>query len=169
MKSIFFDLSFLFLLCLFQTTLFGNIDFLGHINPHVYVLFVLMYPPNGNKFRLLFLAFLLGWLMDHFMNSGGLHAFSLTFIAYLRFYILRFVAGKYTISQRHFSIRELSFLKQFSFVFIMVFLHTQVLFLLEFIEVSNLDTKLLNALFSSIFTSFLSLIYLFIVKTPGAR
>lgn len=166
MKNLLSDLSFLTLLCLLQIILFNHIDFLGYINPYIYTLFVLVYPPQGNKFHLLFLAFLLGWSIDHFMNTGGLHASSLTFVAYLRLNILRFVAGKNILNERDFSIYELSFAKRFSFVFFMVLLHTQILFSLEFMEIYDIKKTLANVFFSALFTAFLCLVYLSITKRP---
>ncbi|WP_103326933.1 hypothetical protein [Bacteroidetes bacterium endosymbiont of Geopemphigus sp.] len=166
MRSFLSDLSFLALLCLLQVSLFNHIDFLGYINPYIYILFVLVYLPQGNKFHLLFLAFLLGWSIDHFMNTGGLHASSLTFVAYFRLNILRFIAGKNILNERDFSIYELSFAKRFSFVFFMVLLHTHILFSLEFMEISNLKKAFPNVLFNALFTGFLCLVYLSITKKP---
>ncbi len=57
-----------------QIVIFNNIDFLGYINPFPYILFIILYPVNGNKSGLLIASFLLGIIMDMFCNSGGVHA-----------------------------------------------------------------------------------------------
>ena len=54
-----------------QVLIFNNIDFFGFINPFPYILFIILYPVNGNKTGLLVASFFLGLLMDMFCNSGG--------------------------------------------------------------------------------------------------
>src|SRR5436189_5666322 len=73
-----------------QILIFNNIDFFGYINPFPYVLFIILYPVNGNKSGLLFSSFLLGLLMDMFCNSGGVHAAPSITLAYLRPSFVRF-------------------------------------------------------------------------------
>ena len=62
------------LLLIAQILIFNRIDLFGFINPFPYVLFIILYPVNGNKSGLLAASFLLGLLMDMFWNSGGVHA-----------------------------------------------------------------------------------------------
>jgi rod shape-determining protein MreD len=42
--------------------------------PLPYLLFIILYPVNGNRSGLLITSFLLGLTMDVFSNSGGVHA-----------------------------------------------------------------------------------------------
>ena len=56
------------LLLLAQVTIFNKIDFLGYINPFPYILFIILYPVNGNKSGLLIASFLLGLILDLFMD-----------------------------------------------------------------------------------------------------
>ena len=81
-------LFFLFLLCL-QVFILNNINFLGYINPYLYIAFIFLYPLEKNKFPLLFLSFILGISIDFFSDSGGIHAFSILFIAYTRLFFVR--------------------------------------------------------------------------------
>jgi hypothetical protein len=48
-------------------------NFLGFIMPLPYLLFIILYPVNGNRSGLLITSFL-GLTMDVFSNSGGVHA-----------------------------------------------------------------------------------------------
>ena len=67
-----------------QILIFNRIDLFGFINPFPYILFIILYPVNGNKSGLLAASFLLGLLMDMFWNSGGVHAAACLVLAYYR-------------------------------------------------------------------------------------
>ena len=55
-----------------QIIIFNNMNFLGYISPFPYILFIILYPVNGNKTALVVASFLLGLVMDMFNNSGVL-------------------------------------------------------------------------------------------------
>ncbi len=76
-----------------QIVVFNNIDFGGYINPFPYILFIILYPVNGNKSGLLITSFLLGLTMDFFCNSGGVHAASCLILAYIRPSVFKFSFG----------------------------------------------------------------------------
>ncbi len=54
----------------------------------LYVAFILLLPIETNSLLLMFVAFLLGFCVDIFYDSLGLHALSLVLVAYLRNYWL---------------------------------------------------------------------------------
>lgn len=76
-----------------QILIFNNLDFLGYINPFPYLLFIILYPVNGNKTGLLVASFFLGLILDMFCNSGGVHAAASLLLAYYRPYIFKFSFG----------------------------------------------------------------------------
>jgi rod shape-determining protein MreD len=76
-----------------QLLLFNSIDFLGYLNPFPYVLYIILFPVNGNKPTLLATSFLLGLLLDVFTNSGGVHATASLILAYVRPSIFKFSFG----------------------------------------------------------------------------
>ena len=80
---------FIFLLAA-QVVIFNNFNFLGYINPFPYILFIILFPVNGNKYALLVASFLLGITMDLFCNSGGVHAASCVILAYVRPSLFKF-------------------------------------------------------------------------------
>lgn len=140
-----------FLLILLQVLLFNNINFLGYINPQLYVLFILLYPFNGNQTLFLFLCFLLGLGVDLFEDSGGINAAASLVVAYIRPALLRFSFG---VSYDYQTVRFSStpYGSRFSYVALMVFLHHLVLFLLEIFSFAHLLLLLKKTLFSGIFT-----------------
>ncbi|WP_185853347.1 hypothetical protein [Blattabacterium cuenoti] len=154
---------FIFLLCLIQISILNPL-FLGCYS-YIYVLFILVYPYNRNKFLFLFLSFLIGWVIDHCMNSGGIHAFSTTLSAFLRLNFLLFFDGKNVINRNDFSIYELPFIRKTLYIFSLVITHHFSLLILEILKGTTLSRIILfRAIFSSIFTTILCIIYFFFRK-----
>lgn len=81
-------------LLVLQIFFMDQINFLGYINPMVYVFFVLLFPVENNKWGFLLLAFLLGILIDTFQDTGGAHAVATVTLAYIRPLLLRLVYGQ---------------------------------------------------------------------------
>ena len=78
------------ILILLQVLVLNNINFLGYINPYIYILFIILYPIKNNRLLFIFLSFLLGLTVDLFLDSGGVHAAACVTIAYIRPILLKF-------------------------------------------------------------------------------
>jgi hypothetical protein len=150
-----------------QIIIFNRIDLFGFINPFPYVLFIILYPVNGNKSGLLAASFLLGLLMDMFWNSGGVHAAACLVLAYYRPAIFKFSFG---LSYEYQTVRlnEVVTPERFSFLLIAIVLHHFVLFVLEVFKVSFLWDILVRTLLSTIFTIITCIIIIYIIK-PSKR
>ena len=72
------------LLVLVQVLALNNIQFLGYINPYIYILFILSLPVRLPQWVTLLLGFVLGLTIDTFSNTMGTHAFATVLIAFLR-------------------------------------------------------------------------------------
>ncbi len=164
-KNFVISVFYIFFLCLVQISIFNPLFlFLGYYS-YIYILFILVFPYNGNKFLFLFLSFLIGWLIDHCMNSGGVHAFSSTLSAFLRLKFLQFFDGKNFINKNDFSIYELPFIRKMLYIFSLVFIHHFSLLILEILKGTIFNRILLfRTIFSSIFTTILCIIYFFFKK-----
>ena len=92
-SALLYNIARFILLLMAQVLIFNNFNFLGYINPYPYILFILLFPVNGNKYGLLAASFLLGITMDLFCNSGGVHTAACVLLAYLRPYLFRFSFG----------------------------------------------------------------------------
>ncbi len=77
-----------FLFGLSQVLLFKRLVLFDRAFCLVYVAFILLLPIDTNSMVLMLLAFLLGFGIDIFYDSLGLHAMSLVVVAYLRNYWL---------------------------------------------------------------------------------
>lgn len=153
MNSDFFKYGLLLLLLPFlQVSIFNNIEFMGYINPFIYVIFVFAFPFTKNKTLLLVSSFLLGLFVDFLTNDGGIHAFSLVFIAYLRLFVLRIVTQKADTDLENINIRDISYLNLFLWIFILTSIHHFLLFSLEQFSFKQMDSLLLKTFLSSIFS-----------------
>ncbi len=142
----------LILLLFFQVLVLNNVNFLGYINPYLYILFVFVFPVGKNRFPLLFLAFIYGLLIDVFSDSGGIHAFSLLFIAYIRIFLIKAIFQKSDTDLTIFKLKSEPFGKVFNYVVILTVVHHFILFSLANFSFQNFSDVLLNTLFSSVFT-----------------
>jgi len=150
-STVFSNIARFFFLILLQVLLLNNINFLGYVNPYLYVLFIILFPFNGNQGLLLLLSFLLGLGIDLFEDSGGINAAACLVVAYIRPAILRFSFGvSYDYQTVKFS--NTAYGSRFSYVAILVFVHHFVLFLLEIFSFAHLLLLLMKTFFSGIFT-----------------
>ena len=139
-------------LILIQVVLLDHINFLGYVNPYLYIFFILMYPLTGNKSLLILLSFLLGLSIDMCSNSGGIHAGASVFIAWIRPLVLKYSFGV-SYEYNTVKINTASFSQQLVFIVSMVFIHHLVLFTLEIFNTSQILFILKSTLFSGIFTT----------------
>jgi len=150
-----------------QVLIFNRIDLFGFINPFPYILFIILYPVNGNKSGLLLASFFLGLMMDMFCNSGGVHAVACLILAYFRPSIFKFSFGL-SYEYQTVKLNDVLTPERFSFILIAVVLHHSILFILEVFKISFLFDILLRTIMSSIFTIITCVIIIYIIK-PSKR
>lgn len=166
-SELFMNIFRFILLLLAQIVVFNNMNFLGYISPYPYVLFIVLFPVNGNKYGLLLSCFLLGIILDIFSNSGGIHAASSVILAYYRPYLFKFCFG---VSYEYQTVKLNDVLtpERFSFILLSVLIHHIVLFILETFQISFFWDILLRILLSSIFTIVICIIIIYLIK-PNRR
>lgn len=168
MNSIFFVNIFRFILLLaVQIIVFNNMNFLGYISPYPYILFIILFPVNGNKTGLLAASFFLGLGMDLFSNSGGFHTAACIILAYYRPYLFKFAFG---LSYEYQTIRLNDVLtpERFTFILFSVLIHHLVLFSLEAFKFILILDILIRTLLSTVFTILISIIIIYLTK-PNRR
>ena len=143
-------------LVFFQVLILNHINFLGYINPYIYILFIALYPVNNNRSLLIVLSFLLGITIDMFLDTGGVHAGACVFIAYARPLILK---SSFGMIYEHQAIKfdNVEFGSKLTYFTLITVLHHIVLFSLEIFSISKILLILQKTLFSSIFTIILSI------------
>jgi rod shape-determining protein MreD len=155
------------LLLTVQIIIFNNMNFLGYISPFPYVLFIILYPVNGNKSGLLIASFLLGLIMDMFSNSGGIHTTACILLAYFRPYIFKFSFGL-SYEYQTIKLNDVLTPERFSFILMSVLIHHFVLFILEAFQFSFILDILIRTLLSTLFTILLCIIIIYLIK-PNKR
>lgn len=166
-SSLFFNLFRFIILLSLQVIVFNNINLFGFISPFPYILFIILYPVNGNKSGLLVASFLLGIILDMFSNSGGIHTTACLLLAYFRPSIFKFAFG---VSYEYQTIKLNDTLtpERFSFLLVAVVLHHLVLFIFEAFQFSLLWDILIRTLLSSIVTLIICIIIIYLIK-PNKR
>jgi len=152
MNSAFFaQTSRFILLVFFQVLIFNHINFLGYINPYIYILFIALFPIRNNRILILLVSFILGLSIDLFLDTGGIHAAACVSIAYLRPILLKFSFGT---SYEHQTIRfdSLDFGAKLTYMTLLTLVHHFILFSLEIFSISKVILVLQKTLFSSIFS-----------------
>lgn len=168
MNSTLFTNIFRFILLLsVQIIIFNNMNFLGYISPFPYILFIILYPVNGNKSGLLLASFLLGFIMDIFSNSGGIHTTACIVLAYYRPYIFKFSFGL-SYEYQTIKLNDVLTPERFSFILLAALIHHFTLFLLEAFQFSFFWDILLQTLLSTAFTIILCIIIIYLIK-PNRR
>lgn len=155
------------LLLAVQIIIFNNMNFLGYISPFPYILFIILYPVNGNKSGLVVASFLLGLIMDMFSNSGGIHATACLVLAYFRPSIFKFAFGL-SYEYQTIKLNDVLTPERFSFILLSVVVHHFTLFLLEAFQFSIIFDILIRTLLSTVFTIIICIIIIYLIK-PNKR
>ncbi|WP_136481704.1 rod shape-determining protein MreD [Cognatitamlana onchidii] len=144
-------------LVMLQVIILNHINFLGYINPYIYILFIALFPISTNRIVLILLSFLIGITIDLFLDSGGIHAGASVLIAYARPVILK---ASFGAIYEHQSIKfnTVDFGSKLTYFTLLTITHHLVLFSLEIFSISKILLVLRKTLFSSIFTILLSII-----------
>ncbi|TBN02712.1 rod shape-determining protein MreD [Hyunsoonleella flava] len=139
------------LLVLFQVILFNHINFLGYINPYIYIIFIIFFPIKNNRLLFIFLSFLIGLTVDMFSDSGGIHAAASVFIAYTRPVFLKFAFGT-MYEHNNVKFNNNDFGAKLVYIALLTVLHHIILFSLEIFSISRILMVFQKTLFSGIFT-----------------
>lgn len=130
-SGIFHFFSF-FIYLLVQVLLFKSFILFNTAFCFLYVAFILFLPIEINTLALMFIGFSLGFMVDIFYDSLGLHAFTMVLIAYLRNYWLSVISpqgGYDTGTGPTLAVNGVQWFLVYTVP--MIFLHHFVLFFLE--------------------------------------
>ncbi len=168
MNSTLFVNIFRFILLLaVQIIIFNNMNFLGYISPYPYILFIILYPVNGNKSGLLAASFFLGLCMDIFSNSAGFNTAACVILAYYRPYLFKFAFGL-SYEYQTIKLNDVLTPERFTFILLSVLIHHIILFALEAFKFILILDILLRTVASSVFTLIICIIIIYLTK-PNRR
>lgn len=148
------------LLIAIQVLVLNQIDFGGYIDPALYLLFILLLPFEVPGWLLLISSFFLGFTVDIFSHSAGLHAAASVFAAFVRPGVIRLVGmpAEYEANLKP-GIADMGFRWFFMYALLIVLAHHFALFSLEAFRFEEIGYILLRVLGGTAFT------LLFIITT----
>lgn len=152
-----------------QVFVFSNFKINALFSPYIYILFILLYPPNQNRYVFLLLCFLLGVGIDIFEHTGGINAFASVTIGLLSNHLLRMISGTKFFEIEEFQYSDFGAVQWFFYVIFMVFIHHFLLFWLESFSLLNFGNMMLKVLYSSAFTSIFVFFYLLLFRKRAER
>ncbi len=142
--------QFIFLLFL-QSFLLNNINFLGFINPNLYLLYFIVYRLDTNPTVLILVGFLMGILLDLLTQGSGGHTIATLTIAFLRPYIIKLSFG--VNADNPTAMIQGSLLSQrLLYLSLMIFIHHLLLYSIVYWSFDHLLSILKNTFFTSFFT-----------------
>ncbi|MDG1673454.1 MAG: rod shape-determining protein MreD [Flavobacteriaceae bacterium] len=143
-------------LVLLQVLICNQMNFLGSINPYIYILFILIYPVKNNRLSFILISFVLGILIDVFMDTGGAHAAASVTIAYMRPVFLKFSFGA-AYEYQAIKFNDADLLPRVIYFTLLILIHHFILFILIIFDNSKAGMVVSNALSTGLFTLFLAL------------
>ena len=154
-----------FLLLVMQLLIFSHVDLLGYVNPAVYILWIGFFPFLGNRPIFLVSSFLLGWILDIYLNTGGVHAAGLVLLAFARPLLLRLAFGA-AATLPGARINRMPTGEVVVFFGLAVVVHQLLVYALSIYDASRVIYVLRDALYGSILT-FIIVMSLFVLFKPS--
>jgi len=162
-KGVLIQIGRFVLLILIQVLVCNHINFLGYLNPYIYILFILLAPITINRSFFLIQAFILGLTVDMLGDSVAFHTTASLIIAYLRPVILRWTFGL-SYEFQTMKLSKVPLVQQIVYVSIMVLIHHLILFSQEIFNLSLILLIIKKSLFSSLFTIIITMMVLILFR-----
>ncbi|WP_350289995.1 rod shape-determining protein MreD [uncultured Croceitalea sp.] len=145
------------LLILAQVLIFNHLNFMGIINPMIYILFVYWYPLRENTAIFLLVSFLLGFSIDLFSDTMAIHSAAILTIAFARPVLMRFCFGA-NFEFQGFTFKNTTQVQRMTFLGLLIGFHHLIFFSLELLSFSHLLLILKKVLFTGIATFLICLL-----------
>lgn len=141
--------------CLFiliQVFVLNNVPPLHHlVTPYLYYLFILWLPFKMGRKNVMILAFMLGFALDCFTKTYGLHAAPCVLIAYLRPFLINLLISQEGVESNYNepSTKSMGFTPYFTYIAILTLVHHSLLFFLQALQMGGYLYFLIKMLLSS--------------------
>lgn len=157
--------------CLFilvQVYVLNNVPPLHHlVTPYLYFLFILWLPFKMGRKNAMILAFLLGFVLDCFTKTYGLHAAPCVLIAYFRPFLINVLISQEGAESNYNepSIKSMGFTPYFTYISILTLAHNSLLFFLQTLQTGGYFYFIIKTLLSTA----LSLLLIFLTELLFVR
>jgi len=163
-SKVFINIIRFLILVFLQVFILENINLRGYINPYLYVYFILLLPFETPGWLLLISSFVLGFSIDTFLGTLGIHTASSVLMAFSRPLVIKAIPSRKDFEPgMKPSISDLGFLWFFSYSLILILVHHLALFYIEVFRFTDFFNTFLRVVISSFFTLLLVIVaqYLF--------
>ncbi len=136
--------------------------------PYIYLLLLFPLQNQFSRTSLLFIAFFLGFVMDCFTNSWGVHTAAMTFIAFFLPFFTGIFSSQNTDEDIKFSAATIGYFQFGIILFVLYFVYHFLITVLWNFTLQGFGYQLLKALISTAIATFLTLLIysLFSRQTP---
>ncbi|HXS58243.1 MAG TPA: hypothetical protein VN726_19060 [Hanamia sp.] len=121
------------------------------VTPYIYFLFILWLPFKMGRRSVMLVAFLLGFALDCFTKTYGLHAAPCVLIAYIRPFLINLLISQEGAESNYNepSVTSMGFTPYFTYVTILTFIHHTLLFFLQAMQTGGYFYFLVKSLLST--------------------
>lgn len=139
-----------FVVIAFQILVMDNVMINGYMVPYVYLLFIILMPFDTPRWVVLLSGFLLGFGIDLFEHTPGMHTAATVLVAFIRPYILNLLAPRDGYESETFPRIYYYGLAWFlKYTLLIVLVHHLALFYLEVFQLQNFLSTLLRVILST--------------------
>ena len=119
--------------------------------PYLYFLFILWLPFKMGRRTQMLLAFALGFALDSFTKTYGLHTAACLLIAYIRPFLINLLISQEGAESNYNepSIKSMGFAPYFTYVAILTFIHHSFLFFLQALQTGGMAYFIIKSLLST--------------------
>jgi len=158
MNKFYNNLSRFIILILLQVFVFNYVQWFGFLNPFIYLLFLILLPLEVSKSAQYIIAFITGFIVDAFLKTYGIQAFSCVLMVFLRPYIILILNGFKPLET---GIKPVPGVKDFNWILVytllLVFAHQLSVTLLETFQFINWWRIIWTSVLNTLFTTFIIL------------
>ena len=127
----------------------------NYVHITIYVVIIALLPYKLNRALTVLMGFGIGFFVDMFYDSLGVHAGATTFIAYARYYVLQWLSPTEGYKTDSLTARALGVPWLFTYLAILIFMHLLVLYALDAFSFVYFKEIALRTIFSFIASLFL--------------
>ncbi len=152
-RTIVFNVIYFLLFLALQVIFFLNLSLANYAFCFVYIGFLLLLPVETPPLLLLLLSFLLGFSVDIFYNTLGIHTAACVLIGFMRPYVINFLTPRGGYDEgAELTVYSLGFRWLAIYAAVLAIIHHLTLFMIEAWEFSIFFHTLFKALCSALFT-----------------
>lgn len=142
-----------------------NVELFGLAFCFLYINFILTLPLYTDKLVLLISSFALGFIVDNFYDTLGIHSAACVLIAFLRPYVIDLLSSKNELYEL--SVRGSNLVWFGTYTLILTLIHHSVLFFLEQFNFQLVLYTLTKIIASTLFTVLVVLIIQYLFTSPN--